>query len=70
MLSQGERDARKKVLGWQQALNALDEDRAFLTAGDVFSDDLLDAYIDLKTENVTRLRMTTHPVEFDMYYSL
>jgi glutamine synthetase len=36
----------------------------------VFSDDLIDAYIDLKMENVTRLRMTTHPVEFDMYYSL
>jgi len=36
----------------------------------VFSDDLLDAYIDLKRENVLRLRMTTHPVEFDMYYSL
>ena len=42
----------------------------FLKAGDVFSDDLIDAYIDLKMENVTRLRMTTHPVEFDMYYSL
>jgi glutamine synthetase len=36
----------------------------------VFSDDLIDAYIDLKMENVTRLRMATHPVEFDMYYSL
>ncbi len=36
----------------------------------MFSDDLIDAYIDLKMENVTRLRMTTHPVEFDMYYSL
>ena len=54
----------------EEALSALDADRAFLRAGDVFSDDLIDAYIDLKTENVTRLRMTTHPVEFDMYYSL
>ena len=53
-----------------EALDALDKDRAFLTAGGVFSDDLIDAYIDLKMENVTRLRMTTHPVEFDMYYSL
>ena len=51
-------------------LEALDEDREFLKAGGVFSDDLIDAYIDLKMENVTRLRMTTHPVEFDMYYSL
>ena len=53
-----------------EALDALDKDREFLTAGNVFSDDLIDAYIDLKMENVTRLRMTTHPVEFDMYYSL
>ena len=53
-----------------EALLALDKDRDFLKAGDVFSDDLIDAYIDLKMENVTRLRMTTHPVEFDMYYSL
>jgi len=52
-----------------QALEALDTDRAFLTAGGVFTDEMIDAYIDLKMEEVTRLRMTTHPVEFDMYYS-
>ena len=54
----------------EEALKALDADREFLKKGDVFSDDLIDAYIDLKMQNVTRLRMTTHPVEFDMYYSL
>jgi len=53
-----------------QALAALDADRAFLTAGDVFTNDMISAYIDLKMEEVTRLRMTTSPVEFDMYYSL
>jgi glutamine synthetase len=53
-----------------QALAALDADRAFLTAGDVFSDDTIDAYIDLKMEEVTRFRMTTSPIEFEMYYSL
>ena len=53
-----------------EALEALDGDREFLKAGGVFSDDLIDAYIELKMDNVTRLRMTTHPVEFDMYYSL
>ena len=53
-----------------EALLSLDQDREFLKAGDVFSDDLIDAYIDLKMDNVTRLRMATHPVEFDMYYSL
>ena len=52
------------------ALEHLDKDRGFLTAGGVFSDDMLDAYITLKMEEVTRFRMTTHPVEFDMYYSL
>jgi glutamine synthetase len=52
-----------------QALDALDADRAFLTAGGVFSDDMLNAYIKLKMADVTRIRMTTHPVEFDMYYS-
>ena len=54
----------------EQALNALSEDRAFLKAGDVFSDDLIDAYIALKMADVTRVRMTTHPVEFELYYSL
>ncbi len=53
-----------------QALEALDKDREFLKAGGVFDDDLIDAYIELKMNEVTRLRMTTHPVEFDMYYSL
>ncbi len=52
------------------ALEALDKDREFLTRGGVFSNDFLDAYIELKMQDVTRMRMTTHPVEFDMYYSL
>ena len=53
-----------------QALEALDADRGFLTAGGVFTDDMIDAYINLKMGDVTRIRMTTHPVEFDMYYSI
>ncbi|MDO6461334.1 glutamate--ammonia ligase [Granulosicoccaceae sp. 1_MG-2023] len=53
-----------------EALNALDADRDFLKAGGVFTDDMIDAYIALKMEEVTTLRMTTHPVEFDMYYSV
>ncbi|MCU7904781.1 MAG: glutamate--ammonia ligase [Candidatus Thiodiazotropha sp. (ex Epidulcina cf. delphinae)] len=52
------------------ALDALDADRGFLTTGGVFTDDLIDGYIALKMEEVTTMRMTTHPVEFDMYYSL
>jgi glutamine synthetase type I len=53
-----------------QALEYLDKDRAFLTKGGVFTDSYIDAYIELKMQEVTRFRMTTHPLEFDMYYSL
>ncbi|PZN81340.1 MAG: glutamine synthetase [Candidatus Methylumidiphilus alinenensis] len=52
------------------SLDTLDKDREFLTKGGVFTDDVIDAYIDLKMQEVTRYRMSTHPVEFDMYYSL
>ena len=55
---------------FDQALDALDKDREFLTKGGVFTNDVIDGYIKLKMEEVTRLRMSTHPVEFDMYYSL
>ena len=53
----------------REALDALDSDRAFLKKGNVFSDDQIDAYIELKMEEVERLDMTPHPVEFAMYYS-
>ncbi|HEV7619551.1 MAG TPA: glutamine synthetase, partial [Burkholderiaceae bacterium] len=53
-----------------QALEYLDKDREFLTRGGVYSDTMIDAYIELKMQEVQRFRMTTHPVEFDMYYSL
>jgi len=53
-----------------EALDCLDKDRDFLIRGGVFSNDMIDAYIQLKMEEVTRLRMTTHPVEFELYYSL
>jgi glutamine synthetase len=54
----------------EQALAALDADRAFLTVGGVFSDDAIDAYIGLKNEEIETLNMSTHPVEFEMYYSV
>ena len=54
----------------EQALEALDDDRGFLTAGGVFTDNMIDGYIELKMGEVTRMCMTTHPIEFDMYYSL
>ncbi len=52
------------------AIEALNADRGFLTAGGVFTDDMIDGYIALKEEDIERLRMTTHPVEFDLYYSV
>ena len=64
-----ERDIPRVCHALDQALEALDNDREFLKAGDVFSDDLIDGYIELKMKEVTRFRMSTHPVEFDMYYS-
>jgi len=54
----------------EMALEYLDKDREFLTKGGVFSNEFIDAYIELKMEEVTRMRMTTHPIEFDMYYSV
>jgi len=54
----------------EEALGYLDKDREFLTRGGVFSDTMIDAYIELKQAEVQRFRITTHPVEFDMYYSL
>jgi len=66
-------EERKKVpnvcASLDEALGYLDKDRAFLLKGGVFDDDLIDAYMELKMEEVQRFRMTTHPVEFDMYYS-
>ncbi len=54
---------------FEEALASLDADRDFLKAGGVFTDDVIDGFIDLKMEEVTQLRMSTHPVEFDLYYS-
>jgi glutamine synthetase len=52
------------------ALEALDKDREFLKAGGVFSDDLIDGYIDLKMQEVTKFRAATHPLEYQMYYAI
>ncbi|MDQ2764226.1 MAG: type I glutamate--ammonia ligase [Pseudomonadota bacterium] len=52
----------------REALEALDKDRAFLKKGAVMDDDFIDAYIELKMEEVMRLQLHPHPVEFDMYF--
>ncbi|HEY0962041.1 MAG TPA: type I glutamate--ammonia ligase [Pseudomonadales bacterium] len=51
------------------ALDHLDKDRAFLTAGGVFTDETIDAYIEVKKAEHTLVNMTTHPLEFELYYS-
>jgi glutamine synthetase len=51
-------------------LAALDADREFLTKGGVFTDDMIDAYIELKTEEALKVSTVTHPVEYDLYYSV
>ncbi len=53
----------------EMALEALKADHDYLLKGGVFTKEMLDAYIDLKMEEVRRLNTTTHPVEFEMYYS-
>ena len=53
----------------EMALDNLDKDRDFLKRGGVFSDAWIDSYIALKMEEVNLYRMTTHPIEFGMYYS-
>ncbi len=52
-----------------QALDALDADRSFLLAGEVFSNDIIDAYIDIKAKEAKQVSMMTHPIEFELYYS-
>lgn len=53
-----------------EALNALDNDRAFLIEGDVMSNDMIDSYITIKEDEAKRLEITPHPIEFEMYYSV
>ena len=53
----------------REALGELDADRAFLKKGDVFSDDQIDGYMELKWQEVKRFEQTPHPIEYAMYYS-
>ena len=54
----------------EEALASLEADHEFLLAGGVFSKDFIDAYIDLKKQEIQRVNMTPHPVEFELYYSV
>jgi glutamine synthetase len=54
----------------EQALDCLEANNDFLLQGNVFSKEIIKSYIELKREEVARLNGTTHPLEFDMYYSV
>jgi glutamine synthetase len=54
----------------REAVECLDGDRDFLRKGGVFTDDQIDAYLELKMEEVVRVEQAPHPIEFDMYYSV
>lgn len=54
----------------EEALDSLEKDHQYLLVGDVFNKEILEAYIQIKREEVTRVNMTPHPIEFDLYYSL
>jgi len=65
-----QKEIKQVAASLEEAIDALDKDREFLTAGGVFTDDMIDGYIALKQEEITQLNMITHFVEFDLYYSL
>lgn len=44
-------------------------DHDYLLQGGVFTKEALSAYIELKEEEARRVSTTTHPVEFELYYS-
>ncbi|OGT59561.1 MAG: type I glutamate--ammonia ligase [Gammaproteobacteria bacterium RIFCSPHIGHO2_12_FULL_43_28] len=64
------REFPKLCSSLEQALDCLKADHDFLLKGNVFTKEIIDAYIAVKQEEVTQLNMTTHPIEFDLYYSL
>ena len=71
-LSAEERAGVPQTAGSLEAsLDNLEQDRDFLLQGDVFSDDLIDAWIDYKrTEEVDAIRLRPHPYEFALYYDV
>ncbi|MCG8593357.1 MAG: type I glutamate--ammonia ligase [Kiloniellales bacterium] len=54
----------------RQAMEALIDDHEFLLAGDVFTKDQLDAYMELRWEEIYAFEHAPHPIEFQMYYSV
>jgi glutamine synthetase len=53
----------------REAIEELQKDHDYLLAGNVFTKDQIDGYIELKMEEVESYEHTPHPVEYGMYYS-
>lgn len=53
----------------EEAIKHLEQDHEFLMEGDVFSHDFLQSCIELRYEDIMKLRHLVHPLEFEMYYS-
>ena len=64
------KDVPSVAIDLRQALDALDTDRAFLKKGDVFTDDLIDSYLEIKRAELKEFDKTPHLLEYKMYYSL
>ena len=53
-----------------EALDALEADSDFLRAGGVFSDSLLESYVEGKLEEIDIVGLRPHPMEYELYYSI
>ena len=65
-----EKDFPTVCASLEEAMDALASDSDFLTKGGVFDEDMIKGYLGLKQGEIDRIRMTTHPVEYEMYYSV
>jgi len=54
----------------EAVLNALEADHDYLLAGDVFTPDLIETWIEMKREDIDAVRLRPHPHEFELYYDL
>ncbi|MEO9248880.1 type I glutamate--ammonia ligase [Citricoccus nitrophenolicus] len=62
---------QKAPASLEEALRALEEDHEFLLAGDVFTEDLIEAWIEYKRENeILPLSIRPNPYEFELYYGV
>jgi len=60
----------KVAASLEEALSELDKNRAIFTKGGVMTDEMIDAYISLKTVEARKIAVAVHPLEFELYYSV